>query len=586
MKKILASLSCFMLVFSLLIPAATAKTSQKEQFLHPETQSEKAQKGMIKRMIAQMTDREKIGQLVMPSTFDDGSGMPNEFTKQAIQEYKAGSVIVYGKRTADHQAAYNNKLQEWAEETEKAIPLIISADLEYGASQRVPQDATTFPRQMGIGATDSLEYAELVSSITGKEARAMGFNWNYSPVADVNTNPKNPVIGVRSFGEDTDLVADMTAAQVIGNQKEGVMASAKHFPGHGDTSVDSHYGLAQVTYDRDTLDEVHLPPFQAAIDAGTDSIMTAHVIIDAIDPELPATLSKKVLTDLLRDEMGFDGLIVTDAMSMKAIDDNWGAGNAAVLAINAGADIIMATGNQEDQLETFNALYEAYQTGEITRQRVHEALERILAKKFKYNLFEERTVDPEDAVEITQTPAHKEAASDIAINSMTLLKNDGVLPFDNQSQETTLVAGTTYINQIGEKVREKSEGDVSTWSSSSADPSESEIGQAVELAEDADRIIVPTYSASVLPEGQVNLVQALRETGKPVAVVSLGLPYDIKEIPEVDAYLASYALDRWGTANPTAWTGAVDVIFGENPGGKLPVNIEGLFPMGSGLSYE
>ncbi|WP_051353253.1 glycoside hydrolase family 3 protein [Thalassobacillus devorans] len=585
MKKVLASLSCFMLVFSLLIPAATAKTTPKD-YHQPDPEAEEAQNGMIKRIIAQMTDREKIGQLVMPSTFDDGTGMPNEFTKRAIQEYKAGSVIVYGKRTADHQAAYNNQLQKWAAETDKSIPLIISADLEYGASQRVPEDATTFPRQMGIGATNSIENAELVSRITGKEARAMGFNWNYSPVADVNTNPENPVIGVRSFGEDTELVAKMTAAQVIGNQAEGVMASAKHFPGHGDTSVDSHYGIARVSYDRETLEEIHLPPFQAAIEAGTDSIMTAHVIVDAIDPELPATLSRKVLTGLLREDMGFDGLIVTDAMSMKAIDDHWGAGNAAVLAINAGADIIMATGNQEDQIETFEALYDAYKTGEISKKRVHDSLERILAKKFKYNLFNERLVDPEEALDITHTPAHKQAASNIAINSMTLLKNEGVLPFDNQSEQTTLVAGTKYIKQIAEKVEEKSNGQVMSWAAPSTNPDATQIQEAVALAEAAERVIVPTYSASVLPEGQADLVKALNDTGKPVAVVSLGLPYDIKEFPGVDAYLASYALDRWGTANPTAWTGAVDVIFGENPGGKLPVNIEGLYQMGSGLTYE
>ena len=238
-------------------------------------------------------------------------------------------------------------------------------------------DGTAFPRQMGIGATRDLEAAEEVAKITAIESLATGFNWNYSPLADVNTNPANPVIGVRSYGEQTDLVSQMTVAQIKGYQKNGMLATAKHFPGHGDTSVDSHLGLAAVTYDRQTLDEVHLPPFKAAIDAGVDSIMTAHVIIDAIDPELPATLSKKVLTGLLREEMGYKGLIVTDAMSMHAIELNWGSGAAGVMAINAGADIVMATGTYEQQLETYDALFQALQSGELSEKRVDESLKRM-----------------------------------------------------------------------------------------------------------------------------------------------------------------------------------------------------------------
>lgn len=591
MKKSIAMFSCFLMVLMTLAAPGAAFAKSSHSLNYPNPPTDKATKGMIQRIIAHMSPKEKIGQLVMPSTHDNANEMPNEKTRKLLQEYKAGSVIVYGFRDARTTAEYNNQLQQWASETSLSVPLFVSADLEYGAIQHV-EGATTFPRQMGIGATGSVDAAENVAAITAEEAKATGFNWNYSPVADVNTNPLNPVIGVRSFGSVTGLVSDMTAAMVNGYQDEGVMATAKHFPGHGDTSVDSHLGLAEVTYDMETLREVHLPPFQAAIDAGVDSIMTAHVIIEAIDPNLPATLSKEVLTGLLREQMDFDGIIVTDAMSMNAIDENWGSGHAAVMAIQAGADIVMATGTYEQQLETFDALLEAYNSGELSKKRVKRSLERILLKKFEYNLFENRYVDPDEAAEVTSAPEHKQAAADVAQESITLVKNDGVLPFDSNADKTTLVAGpaiygeTSYIEDVANVVDQKSAGEVVTWISDTTNPTNAEIEQAVELAGEVDRIIVPTFSASQLPEGQSELVQALEATGKPLAAVSLGLPYDIKNYPDVDAYLASYAVERWGSPVPTSWTAAVEVIFGAQPGGTLPVDIKGYYPFGHGLQYE
>src|SRR5699024_4559979 len=387
MKKLVQLLS-YMLVFVLLLaaPVTILAQSSTQQDKEPADSLDDANQQMVQQKITQMTPEEKIGQLVMPSTHDNENNMPNEATKELIKEYKAGSVIIYGNRDASTTAEYNNQLQEWASETSMSIPLFSTADLEYGVNQHVT-DATAFPRQMGIAATRDLKAAKEMAGVAAQEMKATGFNWNYSPLADVNTNPNNPVIGVRSFGENTELVSDMTVAQVEGYQENGVLSTPKHFPGHGDTSEDSHHGLPAVTYDRETLEEVHLPPFQAAIYAGADSIMTSHVIIEAIDPELPATLSKDVLTGLLREEMGFDGIIVTDAMSMGAIDEQWGAGEAAVMAVKAGADIIMATGTLEQQKETFTALQEAYESGELSEERLDESVERILATKVRYGLF-------------------------------------------------------------------------------------------------------------------------------------------------------------------------------------------------------
>ncbi|TFJ92474.1 M20/M25/M40 family metallo-hydrolase [Lentibacillus salicampi] len=581
----------FVFVLFLTIPMsafAEIPLSQKDQNSADPLNDADRQK--VQQTIAQMTPEEKIGQLVMPSTHDNDQNMPNEDTKELIQDYKAGSVIIYGNRDARTTAEYNNQLQEWAEETSMGIPLFSTADLEYGVNQHVT-DATAFPRQMGIAATRDLEAAKAMASVAAEEMKATGFNWNYSPLADVNTNPNNPVIGVRSFGENTELVSDMTVAQVEGYQENGVLSTPKHFPGHGDTSGDSHLDLPAVTYDRETLEEVHLPPFQAAIDAGAESIMTSHVIIEAIDPELPATLSEDVLTGLLREDMGFDGLIVTDAMSMQAIKDNWGAGEAAVMTIQAGADIVMATGSLDEQKETFDTLLAAYESGELSQERVDESLNRILATKVRYGLSNHRYVEPEEATNVVNTESHKELAESMAQDSVTLVKNDDTLPFDSESNESTLVVGpeiynqSYYIEDIANAVQAKTNGEVEHYVTPE-DPSDSDIADAVQQAEQADRIIVPTFSASELPEGQSQLVKALGETEKPVASVSLGLPYDIKAYPDVDAHIATYAIERWGSAVPVSWEAAVDVIFGANPGGKLPVTIDGHYEFGHGKNYE
>lgn len=543
----------------------------------------------VKEIMQQMTPKEKIGQLVMPDTHDNMQQLPDKKTEKLIKEYFAGSVIIYGYYDAQTTAAYNNQLQTWADETEHNIPLFISADLEFGAVQHVT-DATVFPRLMGIGATNDVDAAKKVAEITAKEAKAVGYNWNYSPAVDVNINPLNPVIGVRAFGSTVELVTDMSLAMIAGHQENGVLATAKHFPGHGDTSIDTHVGLDVVTYDRKTLDDVHLAPFKAAIDAGVDTIMTSHIIIESIDPELPATLSEKVLTGLLRNELGYDGIIVTDAMDMGAIVDNYGRGEAAVKTILAGSDIIIAKGTFEQKIETFEGLYEAYDSGELSIERIDESVERILAKKMEYNLFENRIVDETKAKAVIDTPAHKDFAEEVAQQSITLLKNEDILPFDADADQTTLVVGPMiydqnhYMKSIASHIETIASGKVDELIIAE-DPDSEVINKAVEKAQDYDRVIVATFSASELPKGQGELVNQLSESDKPVVAFSLGLPYDLQDYPEVDAYLATYAIERWGSPVPTAWNAAVEVIFGAQPGGKLPVSIEGRYDLGTGIDY-
>ena len=555
-------------------------------------------------VLSGMTDRQKIGQLVMATTTwesgltfpEDAYGPPSQrqrdHMRRMVTEYHAGSVIIYNWSRSETMARFNKQLQDWSMESNAGVPLFISADLEYGVAQRIPAEATVFPRQMGIAATGDPEAAYEQGRITAREALATGFNWSYSPVVDVNVNPRNPVIGVRSFGERYTVVSEMSRAMIRGSQEHGVLATPKHFPGHGDTDFDSHYDLSTVTYDLETLREIHLPPFQSAFDAGADAVMTAHVIIEAIDPTVPATLSRQALTGLLREEMGFEGIIVTDAMSMHAIDHNWGAGEAAVMAVQAGADIIMATGTEQQQAETFEALYQAYVDGEITEERLNDSLLRILRIKHKYGLHPGfSSPDPARALEVTTDPEHRRIARDIAARSITLVRNQQILPFDRDEELTTLVAGVAYTRELADLVREAGGGEVIMWDygrgPTDNDPTPEAILEAIRKAEEADRILLFTYSWSELPEGQAKLAEALAIMGKPMAVVALGLPYDLASIPMVPAFVATYSLDRWPDATPTpvVWEAAVDMIFGEPPGGQLPVSLGRDFPVGHGLSY-
>ncbi|MBH5318295.1 glycoside hydrolase family 3 C-terminal domain-containing protein [Paenibacillus sp. GSMTC-2017] len=543
----------------------------------------------VKDLIAKMNDKEKIGQLVMYTPDYQASA----FSSGMVKEYGVGSVLL-NRRTKDalETTQFINQLQEWATDSRLGIPLLISGDMEYGAAQRVPGEATVLPRQMAIGATQNTSYAQQAAEITADEAKAMGFNWSFSPVSDVNSNKSNPVIGVRSFGEDPKMVSEMAVAQVKGYQNKGILSSAKHFPGHGDTGFDSHSTLSTVSYSEEVLRNVHLVPFKAVIDQGIESIMTAHIILEAIDPDLPATLSKKVLTGLLREELGFQGIIVTDAMVMDAISKNWDAGEAAVMAINAGADIVMANGSQRDQSNTLKALEKALKEGKLDRTRVDASVERILTHKFKLKLFENRLVDEANATEVVGSSTHMDLAKQIAIDSITLIKNEGILPFDAASEETTLVVSAAYAGEIAESVNGVSKGKVISYQVAPAqgeklDASDSAIATALKEATHADRIIVATFSDRELSAGQVKLVTELIATGKPVVTVSLGNPSDILSYPGARANIATYALDNWYwiTPIPVSWEAAIQVVFGTKPKGKLPITLSEEYPRGFGLSY-
>ncbi|WP_433334652.1 glycoside hydrolase family 3 protein [Spirillospora sp. CA-294931] len=531
--------------------------------------------------LARMTDAEKVGQMVMAVTHDGPDGMPDERTRRSIQELKIGSVLTSEPRTPGLAARYANRLQDWAR---PGPPLLVSGDFEFGTTHNVREGTTPLPNAMGLGAARDPALARDAARITAAEARAMGFQWNYAPVADVNTNPRNPIIGVRSFGERPDLVSGLTSAQVRAYRQAGVITTPKHFPGHGDTETDSHLGLPVVTYARATLDGVHLPPFRGAIASGAEAIMTAHVVVKAVDPALPATLSPKVLTGLLRGDLGFRGLIVTDGMEMDAIDANWGTREATVMAVNAGADVIMSSGEFETHVEAVDALLSALRSGALTEARVDESVRRVLDLKCRY--VTTRRVSPALAETVAGNPAFLRRAAAMGRAATTLVKNEGVLPFDPRSSQRTLVAGVAQTDQLAQAVDAASKGPVARWQAGTTDPSDAEIAEAVRLAKDADRVLVATFSSGPLPAGQARLVRALQAIGKPVAALATGLPYDYASYPEVKAYVAAYATTaRAQRMNLTMLQAAADVIFGARPSGRLPVTIAGHYPYGHGLGY-
>lgn len=333
---------------------------------------------------------EKIGQMLCFGwRGDDCLHAVNAHARECIREMRVGGMVVMGRNVQRQDTrppppvdlpavrAMRDEMQELA-----ALPLLLPTDQEGGRVARFGAPFTRFPAAGVIGQAGDIDLARQAARITGEELAQAGINMNFAPCADVNSNPANPVIGDRAFGATPEVVAPMVRAQIAGYADAGILSCAKHFPGHGDTSLDSHLALPTVTGDRDAMEARELIPFCAAIDAGVDAIMTAHILFPALDPaRLPATLSATLLTGLLRERLGFDGLIVTDCLEMKAVADHWGTARAALLAAKAGADLLLVCHTPERQRATRAMLLDAARTGDLPLDRIDDAVTRILAAK-------------------------------------------------------------------------------------------------------------------------------------------------------------------------------------------------------------
>jgi len=552
----------------------------------------------IEAMIAGMTLDEKIGQMtwthVYGSSADDASMAASNQERygvdtpaEVVEKYNLGGVLYFawsGNTNNPRQVAdLSNGLQKTALRADgKGIPLAVTIDQEGGLVARIGPPATVLPGNMALGATADPQLATAQGEILGSEMRAMGINVDFAPVLDLNSNPDNPVIGIRSMGEDPALVSALGVAQIDGMQGHNVGAAAKHFPGHGDTSVDSHYGLPTVTYDRETLNQ-HLKPFKAAIDGGVDMVMTAHIIVEAIDPEMPGTLSHKVLTGLLRDELGFKGLVTTDALDMAAMAAQWPQEEIAVKAIQAGSDILL---NSPDVEASYAGVRAAVESGELTEARLDESVRRILEWKVKRGVFEQPLADPGTVDAVVGNAQNLATANLISERAVTLLRNEGkVLPLAAGSSVLMVGAGSAWPELVGPMLKDQGFSVTEDYEDG-ASPSPAYRARAVAAAGKVDAVVFASYNATG-NTAQQQMVAALAATGTPVIVVATRNPYDINVFPGADAVLNSYGVKE------VNFHGTVRAISGAvNPGGKLPVNVPKadatgvLLPLGFGLSYD
>ncbi|MER5769719.1 glycoside hydrolase family 3 protein [Streptomyces sp. NPDC001985] len=598
-----------------LIAASTA-TAATAVVAHGSTPSAAAESpgardARLRRLIAGMSAEEKVGQVF--ATFVCGASATDPVPEaaeanralmgvstgaEAVARFHLGGVIYFvwsGNIWNPRQiAGLSNGLQRAALDSSAGVPLLISIDQEYGANVRIGAPATQLPAAMALGAGGSARDARTAARIAGTELAAMGIRQNFAPVADVNVNPANPVINVRSFGADPGAVTRMVAAQVEGYQRVGVSAVAKHFPGHGDTAVDSHFGLPVITHTREEWQRIDAPPFRAAIAAGVDSIMTAHLQMPALDPsDDPATLSRPIITGVLREELGYDGVIVSDALNMRGVLQKYGEERVPVLALKAGVDQLLYPNNLP---LAWNAVLRAVQDGELAEARLDEAILRILRLKEKLGLLRDPYV-PEAAVDRgVGTRGHLATADRIAENTTTLLVNKaGLLPLNRRRRKNLLVVGAdekfphdeslSALPALADALTELRFS--VTALPTGITPDERGADAAVAAARGKDAIVVLTHDIAAA-DGQRSLVRRLVATGVPVVHVAVRNPYDIAHLDGVGASLATYC---WTSVELRA---AARVIAGRaEPRGELPVPVQCaddpgrvLYPIGHGLSYD
>ena len=442
---------------------------------------------------------------------------------------------------------------------------------------------------MAFAASRDPNEARLEGEITAKEARAIGVQWIFFPDADVNNNPDNPIINIRSYGEDPADVSKFVSAFIEGAHSVAgarVLVTAKHFPGHGDTATDTHLNLASIAGDRPRLEQVEWAPFRAAIASGVDSIMSAHIAVPALDaPGLPATLSPKILTGILREEMAFKGIIVTDALEMGGIAQGFSVGDASVRALEAGADVLLMPPDPEAAI---NAVVAAVHSGRIKQKRLDESVMRVLAAKSRVGLGVKKLVDIDDIHDVVSLPESTAIAQQISDKSVTLVKNDGA-PVPLQAPATTafFVLGESRTGVEGQAFAAEMKKRTAAALIIQLDPtgSAADLQAALQQASQASHYVVAAFASVAAYRGNValaggfpQLIQSLIATGKPVTLVALGNPYLLRTFPGVAAYMTTYS------SVPDSEISVVKALYGEiGITGKLPVTIPGLAKYGDGI---
>src|SRR6476661_9020252 len=561
-------------------------------------------RGPLQQALSRMSLQEKVGQLFVQNVYGSDATTPDSRNiplygvaspAEVVKKYHPGGVIYFAwtDSVKDPQqiTGLSNGLQQAARENGAHVPLLIGTDQEQGVVTRIGPPATQFPGSMALGAGRSTADARTAARITGEELKAMGVNTDFAPDSDVNVNALNPVIGTRSFSSDPGLAADMVGAQVRGYQDDaGISSSAKHFPGHGDTATDSHVAFPVITHTREQWEQLDAPPFESAIAKGIDMIMTAHLAFPALDDSGdPATLSKPIMTGLLRRELGYKGVIVTDSLAMQGVRDLYGDAEVAVRALSAGADQLLMTPALDD---AYAAVIGAVRSVRISAADLDAKVRRVLELKFGRGLVASPYADPAAVSSVVGTPEHLAAADAVTDRTTTLVKNDGgTLPLA-VSGKKVLVAGygVSVTSTLADALAAK--GATTAVRQTGTSPTDAQVADAGSAANGSDAVVVTTMKAwdtSVTDKraGQQKLVKALLATGKPVVVVATRDPYDIAYFTQAPTYLATYSY------SPVAIDAVARVITGEvSPSGKLPVDIPVagqpttvLYPFGHGLGY-
>lgn len=537
----------------------------------------------IERSLESMTLREKVSQLVFP--YIDG-GRPArgsaswDRARRLVWEERVGGFIV-GVGPGQETAAWLNELQSWS-----PVPLLMAADLEWGPGTRL-RDATVLPINMAIAAAGGPELAYEAGRITGSEGRAAGLHMAFAPVADVNVNPANPVINTRSYGSDPSLVADRVTEFIRGARSAGLLTVAKHFPGHGDTETDSHLALAVLLADRPRLNAVELAPFRAAIEAGVDGIMTAHMAVPALDPVArlrPATVSSPIVTLLLRYELGFGGLVVTDALHMDGVKGEGRPGEVAVAAIVAGADILL---QPPDAAQAMDGVVRAVLDGLLTEARIERSARRVLAAKAVARLHHVASVDLDSYRAQVGRSEHAVWARETAERSITLVRGEaGRLPLAVRDR---LVLAVVYDDLTGHRWGSGLESSlaeagarVMTLRLSRRSTGE-ELERARWAASMADATVFASFSRALpwrgdlgLPTPVALLADELASAG--AVVISFGDPYLLRQIPSARTYLLAWSeTDASQRAAAAALTGRIPIT------GVLPIDLPPHYPVGHGL---
>ncbi len=588
-KKFSAFFCAALLLFNSVESAAQTRNAEnvRQTNLKNNHQNSAAETRWVEQTLKSLNLRERIGQMIVVGALGEYKNVASEKfadIKKQIVENRVGGFVFYRGDVLE-LAAMTNEMQRVSK-----VPLLMAADFERGLPMQI-KSGTSFTHNMGIAAAGDPQAAYRKGRIIAEEMRALGINWLYGPVSDVLNNPANSMVNVRSYGENPEKVSQFVAAEVRGLRDGGVLSTAKHFPGHGDTPIDSHINTPTINISRERFETVELAPFRAAIAAGLDSFMTAHIALPEITGDnVPASLSPQINQDLIRKELKFDGIITTDSLGMGAIIKNYKGVEGAVRAIKAGADIALLP---PDPKGTIDVLEKAVLNGEIPRKQLDDSVRRILRAKYRVGLVTKKSVDLAKVNQIIEKPENVKFANELAERSMTLLRNENnVLPLGTKQTQNTLfiiVAGDDDADQ-GNVFKMAIETRVKNARVVRVDKrtTDKEYDQILAEARKAGTVLVAPFvkraalkGTIALPDAEANFVRKLIDKNKSVAVVAFGSPYQLQQFPEAKVYMAAWAVED------VAQNAAARAIFGETAiTGRSPVSLPNLFKIGDGLQIS